>query len=81
MIVKYLLHFMAAIHQPMHLGFRKDVGGTKLFLNDPPTTLHNVWNETLFEHHLDMGASQNKGRLWNYYAVYEDRTESSTASP
>lgn len=70
--VKFLLHFMAEIHQPMHLGFRADVGGTKLWINSAQTTLHNVWDQTLFEHHLEQNEKQNTHRLWNYYAVFED---------
>ncbi len=70
--VKFLIHFMADIHQPLHIGFMKDEGGTKIFLNDPPTTLHNVWDEALFTEHLNEHAPSNTHRIWNYYAVSQD---------
>lgn len=69
---KFVLHFMGDIHQPLHLGFVKDVGATKLFLNDPQTTLHHVWDNLLFQYYLNDNADKNKHRIWNYYAVYED---------
>ena len=62
--VKFLIHFMADLHQPLHLGFRKDDGGTTLFLKDPSTTLHNVWDATLMEVYLNKIA-----RGLNYYDV------------
>ena len=74
--VKFLIHMMGDIHQPMHLGFQRDDGGTKLWLNDPATTLHNVWDESLFEWHIDEHEKDNRHRIWNYYAVADDLLES-----
>ena len=70
--VMFLIHFMADIHQPLHVGFRRDVGGTKLKLTSPSTTLHNVWDVNLLEHYITTAASKNKHRQWNYYAVAQD---------
>lgn len=73
--VKFLIHMMGDIHQPMHLGFQRDDGGTKLWLNDPATTLHNVWDESLFGWHIDKHEKENRHRIWNYYAVADDLLE------
>ena len=70
--VRFLIHFMADIHQPLHVGFRRDTGGTKLKLTSPSTTLHNVWDVNLLEHYISTMASKNKHRQWNYYAVAQD---------
>jgi hypothetical protein len=42
--LKFLLHFVADFHQPLHLGFELDAGGTQVSLDDPRTTLHYVWD-------------------------------------
>jgi hypothetical protein len=47
--VKFLLHFMGDLHQPLHLGFVKDKGGIRIWIKNLATSLHNVWDETLLE--------------------------------
>lgn len=49
--VRFLIHFMADIHNPMHTGFAKDFGGNSIFVSLPgkteSTTLHEVWDSDL----------------------------------
>ena len=43
--LKFVLHLMADIHQPLHTGFRADSGGTRVILGYPKnTSLHEVWD-------------------------------------
>lgn len=49
--LKMLVHFLGDIHQPMHLGHYKDLGGNRVdvqfFRN--PKNLHGVWDTNLVE--------------------------------
>jgi hypothetical protein len=43
--LKMLVHLMADLHQPMHLGFAEDRGGNLIALTSPAeTSLHEVWD-------------------------------------
>jgi hypothetical protein len=55
--VKFLIHLMADIHSPVHIGFAKDMGGTQLNVkyqtmegSKVVTTLHEIWDSVLIEH-------------------------------
>lgn len=46
--IKFLVHFMADIHNPLHVGFAKDKGGNDIWLENPAEkSLHNVWDYDL----------------------------------
>ena len=48
--LKFIVHFMADIHQPLHTGFREDTGGIRILLSDPPDVdLRTVWDNTLIQ--------------------------------
>ncbi len=49
--LKFLTHFMADLHQPMHLGRKDDKGGNKVEFNwfGRKTNLHSVWDGALIE--------------------------------
>jgi hypothetical protein len=54
--LKFIIHFLADIHSPMHVGFDEDGGGNLLgvFLPDgTKTTLHEVWDRYLVPFELD----------------------------
>jgi hypothetical protein len=73
--LKFILHLMADIHQPLHTGFRADSGGVRILLGEPRnTSLHYIWDnrmieelrrhysepvETILKNHLD----KNGGRF------------------
>jgi hypothetical protein len=46
---KFLVHLVADVHQPMHLGYEKDRGGNDIdvFFGKKPTNLHRVWDHDL----------------------------------
>jgi hypothetical protein len=47
--LKYLVHFVADLHQPLHLGNRKDRGENKIQINfrGRKTNLHALWGSGL----------------------------------
>ncbi|MBA2500528.1 MAG: S1/P1 nuclease [Chitinophagaceae bacterium] len=49
--LKLLIHFVADLHQPMHVGQYKDLGGNLIRLTwfNQPSNLHRVWDEHLIE--------------------------------
>jgi hypothetical protein len=49
--LKFYVHFVADIHQPLHAGRREDRGGNEVRVHwfREPTNLHAVWDTHLFE--------------------------------
>lgn len=54
--VKFLIHFVGDIHQPLHVGRRADAGGNKIdvVLNGEKNNLHWTWDALMIN---DMGMS------------------------
>ncbi len=49
--LKLLVHFIGDLHQPMHVGIAKDLGGNRFQVQwfDEGTNLHRVWDEHLID--------------------------------
>jgi nuclease S1 len=63
--LKYLVHFIADLHNPLHVGDNGDQGGNQLqvqFMNTG-TNLHRVWDSLVMERH-----SKNEN-VWMWYFV------------
>ena len=47
--LKFLIHLVADVHQPMHLGHEKDRGGNEIvvYFGNKRTNLHRVWDHDL----------------------------------
>ena len=47
--VRFLIHLVGDIHQPMHVSHKEDLGGNKVMVSwfNEPTNLHAVWDEKL----------------------------------
>ena len=46
--IKFLIHLVGDIHNPLHVGFEQDLGGNLIHLSYPPEkSLHNVWDYLL----------------------------------
>jgi hypothetical protein len=52
--LKFLIHFVGDIHQPLHCGFKSDRGGNsiKVHFNHHQTELHAVWDSGLIEYRI-----------------------------
>lgn len=51
--LKFLIHFMGDLHQPMHLGRLDDLGGNKVpytWFGDK-INIHSLWDSYLIDHH------------------------------
>jgi hypothetical protein len=46
--IKFLLHLLADMHQPLHTGFSDDFGGNSIHLSQPEMSLHEIWDNGLF---------------------------------
>lgn len=45
--LKYLIHFVGDVHQPLHLGGARDLGGNNIMVNfggKTPVSLHSLWD-------------------------------------
>jgi len=51
--LKFLIHFIADLHQPLHVGDNKDRGGNLLQVRffDKGSNLHRVWDYQIMERH------------------------------
>lgn len=53
--LRFLVHFIGDVHQPMHVSYRDDFGGNRIdvrFMADGDTNLHAVWDTGLLRQHL-----------------------------
>jgi hypothetical protein len=48
--VEYLGHWVADIHQPLHVSFEDDRGGNKIKVTGCANNLHAVWDKCLVEY-------------------------------
>jgi hypothetical protein len=51
--VKFILHFMGDIHQPMHVAFAEDAGGSRVQLSRPASNLHYVWDAVVLKFYME----------------------------
>ncbi len=49
--LRFLIHFVGDLHQPLHVGREEDQGGNKISVTwfDKPTNLHSVWDVSLVD--------------------------------
>ena len=70
--LEFLSHFVADVHQPMHVSFGDDQGGNKvrvLWLSGEPTNLHFVWDFVAIEtEERDQWAFLPPDQRWRRYA-------------
>ncbi len=53
--LKFLVHFIGDIHQPLHSSFADDRGGNDIevrFFGEPKYNLHSVWDSALIRHRI-----------------------------
>jgi hypothetical protein len=53
--LKFVLHLLADIHQPLHTGFARDAGGVTLTVAvDPEMSLHQLWDFALLGERVEL---------------------------
>ena len=77
---KYLVHLVADVHQPMHVGHKKDRGGNEIavYFEGKPTNLHRVWDHDLI---FLGGMSQRQFHQLNRFITLENKNQWSGGSP
>ena len=70
--LKFFVHFVGDVHQPLHTGFADDLGGNRFSVvyRDEPFNIHRYWDLNIIEPRLDELSSKE-------YAAYLDNTFSS----
>lgn len=66
--IKFLIHFVGDIHQPLHCGFSSDIGGNaiKVFVDGTETNLHSVWDTVLINKRISEDFDNNTQDWINY---------------
>ena len=78
--VKFLVHFVADSHQPLHVGFAEDFGGTHIALADPEGfDLHAAWDSHLVESH--MNSIRADGEMLTWFVLAERMAQHLRANP
>ena len=86
--LKFLIHLIGDLHQPLHVGNGKDRGGNDIKLKwfGESTNLHSIWDTKLIEHqrlsyieysdYLLLGIDYSDIRKWQSTSVMDFITES-----
>jgi len=66
--LKFLVHFIGDIHQPLHCGFTSDRGGNsfKGTFNGKQTNLHSVWDSGMIYKRIDDDFGKDKTKFTQY---------------
>jgi len=77
----YLVHLVGDLHQPLHVGFLDDVGGTKtkVTLQGKAQTLHELWDTGMLE--TEKGTAQAMAKLLDEGLSTDDQTAWQTGTP
>jgi nuclease S1 len=69
--LKFLIHFIADLHQPLHVGDNKDQGGNQLQVRfyGIGTNLHRVWDSEVIERHT----KNERVWLWDFDFIANPR--------
>lgn len=73
--LKFLIHFVGDLHQPLHVGHPDDLGGNKIPLTwaDKKTNLHSVWDTYMIKSaHADDFGSMTVAEQADWYAANLD---------
>lgn len=71
--LKFIIHFVGDIHQPLHSGRPEDKGGNKIprVWNGFRTNLHAIWDSEIIKYgHEDIFSLPGKGKLEQIYSPY-----------
>jgi hypothetical protein len=66
--LKFLIHFVGDIHQPLHCGFKSDKGGNtiKVHFNNHLVNLHSLWDTNLISFRIFNDFNNNYNQWLNY---------------
>mmetsp|Transcript_54310 Transcript_54310/g.128259 ORF Transcript_54310/g.128259 Transcript_54310/m.128259 type:complete len:322 (-) Transcript_54310:1177-2142(-) len=75
--LKFLIHYVGDVHQPLHVGFTSDRGGNLEFVSwygkteakGFPYVLHALWDYDIIEKHQSEAYPQAGTKAWENYAA------------
>lgn len=72
--LKFMIHFMADLHQPMHLGRLEDLGGNKVTFNwfGDKINIHSLWDSYLIDHNK-MSYTEMSAYLEDLYSTDKNK--------
>lgn len=79
--LKFLIHIVGDVHQPMHVGRKEDLGGNKIYVKwfGKKSNLHRVWDEDLVDYqqlsYTEMAQAYNVLAKANYQVWEKDPME------
>ena len=86
--IKFLIHLIGDIHNPVHVGFAEDFGGNLIHLSDPAgKSLHDVWDFSLVnrkqvEHGVYKANEEDEAEPWKLSdALLEQFTDKHSLYP
>jgi hypothetical protein len=77
--LKFLIHFIGDIHQPLHCGFTSDLGGNTITgtFEDSDWNLHAIWDTAIIDKRVSDDFNQN---LTAYIAYLADQIQGNWSS-
>lgn len=82
--LKFLVHFVGDLHQPLHTGLARNHGGNPIQLNwqGDQTNLHKVWDsEIIYDKVRDLKGSRYRDPSWAYAQWVLDNYMDSATTP
>ncbi|CAF0800429.1 unnamed protein product [Rotaria sp. Silwood1] len=66
--LKFLVHFIGDVHQPLHAGFVGDKGGNFIrgYFFDKSTNLHALWDTLMIERRISLDFQNDQNKYYNY---------------
>jgi len=65
---RFAVHFIADIHQPLHVGRSTDLGGNTITVNwfGRQTNLHSVWDGSILQRRVSLDFEGDEKKFFNY---------------
>lgn len=82
--LKFAVHFIGDLHQPLHAGYKDDLGGNRITLTAPDgtrTNLHSVWDTLIIHTHTEGNWSLYARQLMRLASLVDDSKLASQLDP
>lgn len=72
-VLKFLIHFIGDLHQPLHCGFSDDLGGNRypVLHNGRQINIHRIWDNEILGHYREMTAEEAADIIFAKYSDEE----------
>jgi hypothetical protein len=78
--IKFLVHFVGDIHQPLHCGFTKDYGGNSIkgTYESSQWNLHAIWDDAIIQTRIDNDFNGDENSWMSYLVAQVKKTAPGT---